>query len=116
MSADDEYPQPMYGECPPGVVPAPDTTPGPLVPAGPTPDGGWAPERLPVLRRMRRDALVEGDMVRSSHGYDLLLTEVSRPGTKTVYLRGHLHLDPTAPERSEIYDASVLIDYLGRRP
>lgn len=69
------------------------------------------------LARIRRDYIKPGDVVRSSHGYDLLITEVwdgatNRAEDRTVCLTGHLHANPARPLRCERYPANSLIEVI----
>jgi len=63
---------------------------------------------------IRRDFIKPGDVIRSSHGYDLLITEVDdsapvRTDERHVGFTGHLHADVTAPTRTERYPAGSLV-------
>lgn len=75
------------------------------------PEGLLAPEGC-VMKR--REFVRPGDIVRSSHGYRLLITEVldnavDRSEDRHVEIRGHLHANPDAVIRNEIYPAKSLI-------
>lgn len=66
---------------------------------------------------IRRDAVKPGMIVRSSHGYDLLVTHVddsapSRADDRHVGIVGHLHGNPYLPVRTERYPASSKIRVL----
>ena len=62
----------------------------------------------------RRDELKPGDVFPSSHGYDLLVTEVQdtapvRTDERHVGIRGHLHGHPDNPIRTERYEAGSTV-------
>lgn len=65
--------------------------------------------------RIRRDTVRPGMVVKSSHGYRLLVTEVwdgaeVRTDDRHVQITGHLHADPANVTRSERYPAGSLIE------
>lgn len=69
----------------------------------------------PELPRLRRDFVKPGDIVRSSHGYDLLITEVDdsasvRSDDRHVGFTGWLHAQPGGHIRTERYPAASLIE------
>jgi hypothetical protein len=64
---------------------------------------------------LRRDQIEPGMVVRSSHGYYLLVTEVLdtaevRTDERHVQITGHLHGHPGAELRNERYPAGSLIE------
>lgn len=71
------------------------------------------------MTEIRRDHVKPGMVVKSSHGYRLLVTEVwdaaeTRTDDRHVQITGHLHADPQAPIRRERYPAGSLIDVICR--
>jgi hypothetical protein len=70
------------------------------------------PNRVCITKR--RDQVRPGDVVRSSHGYDLLITQVddsatNRTDDRHVGFVGHLHANPANDTRTERYSASGLV-------
>lgn len=70
----------------------------------------------PPVPLVRRDQVYPGDVVQSSHGYRLLITEVQLPKSREdgahVGFTGHLHGDPGAPTTTERYPRGSLIPLL----
>jgi hypothetical protein len=63
----------------------------------------------------RRDEVHPGDVIRSSHGYRLLITEVDdsaedRTDERHIGFTGHLHADETRPLRTERYPAGSMVE------
>lgn len=68
---------------------------------------------------VRREQVVAGMVVHSSHGYRLLVTQVDdsalrRHADRHIRITGHLHADPKRELRHERYPASsfVLVEEL----
>lgn len=64
---------------------------------------------------VRRDTVRVGDVVRSSHGYLLLITAIDDSATvrsdeRVIGFAGHLHADPERGIRTERYPAAGLIE------
>lgn len=65
--------------------------------------------------KIRRDEVRPGDVLHSSHGYRLLVTEVrdtaiNRVDDRHVEIVGHLHADPQGDLRNERYPAGSLVE------
>lgn len=63
----------------------------------------------------RRDELQPGDVFKSSHGYDVLVTEIQddaeiRSDDRHVGIVGHLHGDSSCPIRTERYPAGSTVE------
>ncbi len=76
-------------------------------------ENSWNPREGYEKMRVRRDEVQIGDILMSSHGYDLLICTVrtSKHPQGTTELVGYLHCNEGGPTRNEIYDrgSQVLI-------
>jgi hypothetical protein len=69
--------------------------------------------------RVRRDQIRVGDIIASSHGYNVLVTEVwdgaaNRADDRTVAITGYLHANPELPQRVERYPACSTVQRVRR--
>lgn len=68
-----------------------------------------------TLQTIRHDEVRVGDLVRSSHGYDLHVTRVLLCGSDTVQLDGELH-GPGGAKRTQRYSRATPIEVVKRAP